>query len=761
MSLRQTGFSGSAELRQIVSEVLDEPPHSGASTVVMLDRRSFLRLTGIAGAGLVLAAGAAGRLQATALPTGQTAAPGFTPNVFVRIAADGIVIHAPNPEIGQGVKTALPMLLAEELDAAWGDVRVEQAPIGSSYGMQFAGGSRSVPMAWEPLRRAGATARHMLMAAAAAHWNVPAAELRTLDSHVLHAPSGRRISYMDLAETAAGLSPPDPASVTLKAPSEFRLLGRSVGGVDNPAIVTGQPLFGTDLKLPDMRYAVYQKCPATGGSVARVNLDEIKAMRGVIDAFVLQGNGNVTELMPGVAIVAQDTWSAFEARRRLRVEWDERSAAADSWTKAREQAMRLADQPGATTLADRGGVDGAFAAAAQTAEAFYGYAFVSHAQMEPQNTTAWFRPDGSLEVWAPTQTPQRAVQALAGLFGIPSDRITLHQQRAGGGFGRRLVNDPVCEAAAIAQRVGAPVQLQWSREDDMSHDFFRAGGFHALKGALDENGRIAAWQNHFITFSADGVHPVVGGALSENVDPAPFVPNFRLMQTMLPWSTPCGAWRAPGSSVFAFALQGFLHELSVAARRDHVEFLLDLLGEPRWVTPGNPFSLHTGRAAGVIRLAAEKAGWGRSLPAGRGLGIAFYFSHAGHFAEVAEVSVTGNRRVQVHRVTVAGDVGPIVNPSAAEAQVQGSVIDGLSTMLAQKVTHENGRVEQTNFHQYPLLRMQHVPDVDVHFVASDYPPTGLGEPALPPLAPAVCNAIHAASGLRVRTLPIAEEGFTI
>ena len=318
----------------------------------------------------------------------------------------------------------------------------------------------------------------------------------------------------------------------------------------------------------------------------------------------------------------------------------------------------------------------------------------------------------------------------------------------------------MCEAAAIAARVDGPVKLQWTREDDMSYDFFRAGGFHQLEGSVDEEGRISGWRDHFITF-ADGDRPVSGGSLRGSEFPAGLIDNLRIEQTALDWRTRCGAWRAPGSNVFGFVIQSFIHELAAAAGRDHLDVLLELLGEPRWLEPGNTWALHTGRAAGVVRLAAEKAGWGRAMPAGRGLGLAFWFSHAGHIAEVADVSVDDERKIKVHRVTVAADVGPIVNLSGAENQLQGSVVDGLSTMLDLSVTFENGRVEQPNFDRYPILRMPDTPEVDVHFVASDFPPTGLGEPALPPLAPAVCNAIFAASGHRIRSLPISEEGFSI
>ncbi|MGE0385997.1 MAG: molybdopterin cofactor-binding domain-containing protein [Gammaproteobacteria bacterium] len=728
-----------------------------------LRRRAFVK---IAGAGFTLGflVGHPGR-SAVAAAAPEAA---FAPNAWLRLDADGrVLIHAPVPEVGQGVKTALPMLVAEELDADWSLVQVEQARTDPVFGRQVAGGSRAVPTLFDILRRAGATARAMLVSAAARQWQIPESGCSTAAGRVHHAASGRSLAYGALAATAATLPVPDPATVTLKPRSDWKLIGTGISGVDNRALVTGGPLFGIDQRLPEMMYAVYERCPAVGGRVADANLDEVRRRPGVVDAFVLEGNGKPSELRAGVAIVAASTWEAFQAKKALRVRWDESAASTDSTAALTAQALARAADDGPIAVHAAGDTAGAFAAAASRVESTYQFAMIAHATLEPQNCTAAWRGDG-IEIWAPTQTPQRAQESVAALLGLDKARVVIHTVRGGGGFGRRLINDSVCEAAAIAAHIRKPVKLTWTREDDLAHDFYRVGGVVRLRAALDRAGRIQGWDAHHVTCSADGSNAVAGGQDpmgGGRVDippfPASFVPHVKLTRTLLPLATPCGPWRAPYSNTFAFVEQSFLHECALAAGRDHLAFLLDFYGAARWLQDGNEFALHTGRAAAVIRRAAQEAGWGRAMPAGRGLGLAFYFSHAGHFAEVAEVSVDGARRLTVHRVTVAADIGPIVNRSAAVNQVQGSVVDGLSSMLAQQSTVENGRVQELNFDRFPILRRVHAPAADVHFIDSGYPPTGAGEPALPPLAPAVANAIHAASGIRVRRLPISAEGFSV
>jgi len=730
------------------------------------DRRRFLQLSGLTGSGLLL--GVSVTHSDTAHAAAETRVPStLAPSAFLQVSRDGIVIYATQPEIGQGVRTSIPMILAEELDVAWKDVEIRTASIDATrYGAQAAGGSTAIPRSWNPMRRAGAVARAMLIEAAARTWNVSASECRTRDSEVMHAASGRRMHYRDLAEAAATLPVPDADTLQLKTRDEYRLLNSRVRTTDGRDLVSGRPTYASDVRIPGMLYAMYVKCPRIGGKVRVANLDAIRSLPGIVDIFVLEGNGDLTELKPGVALLARDTWSALSARQALRIEWDEDSAASDDWpstlAKARELAQAGGDgATGSDLIAERGDVATAFASAKKTLQSTYSYAFLSHAQLEPQICVARPLAGGAMELWPPSQTPQRAQTVVAKLLGVAESNVTIHPQRLGGGFGRRLNNDVACEAAAIAARAQAPIKLQWIREDDMTNDIVRAGGLMALQGALDARGRLTGWRNHQITFSPDGKRIVSGGTLRAEEDFAPLLPAVRITRSVLPWSSPCGFWRAPGASAFAFPLQSFLHEMSVAAGRDHLDFLLELLGEPRWLPPANAGALNTARAAGVLRLAAERAGWGKRLPKGRALGIAFYFSHTAHVAEVAEVSVDAAKHISVHAVTVAVDVGPVVNLNGAESQCQGSVIDGLSAMAAQQLTYRNGIIDEKNFDRYVLRRIGSEPRIDIHFRQSDFPPSGLGEPVLPPVAPAICNAVFSACGQRIRSLPISAEGFSI
>lgn len=712
-------------------------------------RRELLKAS-VIGGGLVLSFSIAAKAEAA------EAAGAAALNAYVRVAPNGIVtITAKNPEIGQGVKTSLPMIIAEELDVPWENVRIDQADNDPKlYGRQFAGGSMATPLHWDELRRVGAVARAMLVQAAAVAWNCNAADCKTSGGQVIHVATGRKQSYGVLAGQCAGVAVPDPKTVPLKDPKDYRIIGKFTPQYDTAKIVTGQPLFGIDVRVPGMLYATYEKAPVYGAKVAKADLDAAKGVKGVKTAFVVDGGTNLSGLLPGVAVVGDSWWAARKGRDKLNTQWAEHPTGKQSSKGFDARALELnAGTPG-KSLRNDGDVAGALKGAAKTVEAAYAYPFLAHASLEPQNCTAQFK-DGKMEIWAPTQNPESGRQLVASTLGLKPDDITIHMIRCGGGFGRRLSNDYMVEAAWIARETGAPVQLLWTREDDTRHDFYRPAGYHFFKGGVDGSGNVVAWQDHFVTFGAgDNVASSAGMAGTEW--PARFVPNCRIDTSTMPLGVPTGPLRAPGSNALAFVMQSFTDELAHAAGADPLAFRIKLLGDKPMVGEGAS-AYNAARMKGVLEKVRDVSGWANrgKLPKGTGMGVAFHFSHLGYFAEVAQVRVAKDGAVKVEKVWVAADVGrQIVNPAGALNQVQGSVLDGLSEALYQQVTIENGAAAQSNFHDYPLIRMSEAPPVEAHFLKTDYPPTGLGEPALPPAIPALCNAIFAATGKRIRSLPI-------
>ena len=673
-------------------------------------------------------------------------------NAFIRLTPDGVVtIMAQNPEIGQGVKTMLPMLIAEELDIPWSQVRVEQADFDpTKYRGQMAGGSMATPMHYESMRRAGAAARSMLVEAAAKEWGAKP-EKCTTEAGVVHFKN-KSMSYGELASAAARLEPPNPRTVALKDPKDFTIIGQPIPGVDNPKIVVGEPLFGIDVSVPGMKHAVFEKCPVHGGRVKSVDLDAVKAAPGVTDAFVVDSNAAQLPIN-GVAIVGDSWWLVNEARGKLEVTWEEGSTATQSTEDFDRQAQALSKKAPEQTLTSDGDAAAALGSAAKTLKAAYEYPFLAHAPLEPQNTTAHFR-DGELEMWAPTQTPQFARGDLGKAVGIPQDKVTIHLTRMGGGFGRRLYFDYMLEAALIAQQAGVPVKLLWTREDDTRYDFFRPGGYHFLEGGLDDAGNLVAWRDHFVTFG-EGRRFAPSAEMSRNEFPQAFVPNYALEASKMPLGIPTGALRAPTSNAISFVVQSFIDELAAEAGKDPLQFRLDLLDS---AAAGTKTAFDPQRMKAVLELVRDKSGWGKTdLADGTGQGVAFHFSHRGYFAEVVQATISPEGELGVDKIWVAGDVGnQIVNPSNAVNQVQGAALDGLGQALDQEITFEGGRTKQSNFHDFKLLRMDQAPPVEVHFVKSDHPPTGLGEPALPPVPPALCNAIFSVTGKRVRSLPLSK-----
>ena len=746
---------------------MKQRPHSESTlSADGLNRRCFLKASTMAGAGFSLAS----YFKAPHVLAAEIAgiSDQLELNAFVEIGVDGaITLYAHTPEKGQGIKTSLPMVIAEELGADWNDVTVVRAPMNEArYGQQRAGGSTSTPREFDPMRRAGAAARTMLIAAAARRLSLDPALFYTENSRVIHRNSGDSLPFADLALDAAMQPLPDMDSLVFKARADYTIIGTHIGDVDNHIIVTGgDSLYGSDVKLPGMLYAVYEKCPATYGRVVGANLDHIKSLPGIVDAFLVEGNDDVTELLDGVAIVARSTWQAFKAKQQLEVDWDTSKASKDDDREifARAQAVAAAPWPLDNQIAESGSVENQFNDDfTEVVSGTYQFPYLAHACMEPMNCTAHYHRDtNTLDIWAPTRQPGITLNSMASVFAIPKENVTLHQMRMGGSFGRRRFQDYSCEVTAIAKRFEVPIKLLWSREDDLRHDQYRPGGVYAFKGAVSREGRVVAMQNHLIGPSVRGV-ATNGTRLGPDEFPALNIDHYRAAVSLIDTNTPTGSWRAPGSNATGWAVQSFINELAHAASRDPVELLIEMMGEPRWFQEGSTGSLNTGRAVDVIKLAAEKSGWGKTLPAGRGMGIAFHFSHAGHVAEVAEVSVDSNNKVTIHKITAAVDIGPVINMSGALKQVQGAVLDGISTLAGLEVTLKDGVVQQDNFHQYTLLRMKNAgTEIDAHFIQSDNHPTGLGEPALPPLMPAVCNAIFAVTGKRVRQLPITREGFLV
>lgn len=718
-------------------------------TITNASRRNFLKLASAAGGGLLLGFGwsqASGAVEVAADGTIldavgplANAAPGVGFNSYLSINPQGIItIMSPNPEVGQGIKTAFPIVVAEELDADWTKVVVEQAPLDTKkFERQVAGGSGSIPHSWTRLRKAGATARQMLMEAAAKRWNVPVSECTTALGVVLHAASNRKLGYGELATEAAQL--PVPTDVKLKEIKDFKLIGQSIKNVDNPGIITGKPLFGLDFYREGMLFAMMQR-PAFGYTLKSVNDAAIKAMPGIVDVLTFDNN---------VAVVGKSTWQVRKAKDALKIEWT-KTAAAESSSDHNRIFGELLAKPDATVRRKDGDVDAAFKGAAKVVTAEYQCPFLPHSPMEPMNFFAHVRPDG-VELVGPTQTPELARNETAKLLGISPDLVTVQLTRMGGGFGRRLKADYVVEAVQISKRVNAPVKLIWTREDDMTGGSYRPAVRYRFEAALDAQGNMIGYKLRGASINA-------GNATREDNFPAGAVDNLLIDSADHKSAITTGPWRAPITNFLAYAEQSFLDEVAQAAGKDPVQFRLELLDKAK-AKPAGAVKYDVDRMKAVIKLAVEKSGWGTKKGAdGRPVaqGFSVYFSHRSYVAQVGEVAMVKDKPV-LQKVYAIADCGIIINQSGARQQVTGCTVDGIGHAMYGKMSFKEGVPEQRNYDNYHIIRLNEIPDVEVHFVDNGIEPTGLGEPALPPTGAAVANALYKATGKRIRSQPFMDD----
>jgi isoquinoline 1-oxidoreductase beta subunit len=706
-----------------------------------IERREFLKFSLAAGGGLLIGFSLPGAdMFATAQAQSTTV---FMPNAFLRIGTDDrVTVIVNHSEMGQGVYTALPMLLAEELDADWNKIGFESAPVDPKYnhpvfGMQITGGSSSVWSAFEQYRKAGAAARGMLIAAAAQQWNVNPATLRT-DSGAVFDGTNRKLTYGQLAEAAAKLTP--PAEVTLKDPKTFKLIGKPMKRLDTSEKINGKAVFGLDVKMPGMLTAVVARPPIFGATMKSFDDSRARTMPGV---------RKIAAVPSGVAVIADSFWQAKMAREALHVDWDDSAMRTFSTNQMMQQFREQAKSPG-TNVRREGDPDAAFAQAAKKIEAVYEVPYLPHAMMEPLNCAVDLRAD-TCEIWTGTQFQTVDRANAAKIAGLPPERVQIHTTYLGGGFGRRAnpQSDFVVEAVHVAKVAGAPVKVVWTREDDMQGGWYRPAFLHAIAGSIDSNGNPVSWRSRLVgqsIFAGTMFEAMMKGkeydpASVEGVDDLPYaIPNLAVESHKADVKVPVQWWRSVGHSHTGFATECFIDELAVLAQKDPYQFRRALL-------PKHP------RHLAVLDLAAQKAGWGKPLPKGRARGIAVHFAFESYNAQVAEVSVDDGK-IRVHRIVSAVDCGRYVNPGIIAAQLEGGAIFGASAALFQEFTFENGRLQQTNFHTFPMMRMNECPEIETHIVENNEKSGGIGEPGVPCTAPAIANAVFAATGKRIRKLPI-------
>lgn len=724
-------------------------------------RRHFLKIVSLAGGGLCFG-WTCSKPSPQSLETHEFS---FTP--FVKVQSDGtFILLAKNPEIGQGVKTSLPMIIAEELCIPWEKVIIEQAHFDEKYDGQWAGGSLAVRLNWEALRRAGAMVRQVFIAGGARHFGVDASDCRAVAGRVVHTPSGRTVAYADLLEQLPDRPVPDPETLTFKSLSEFEIVGTPVSDPDLRAIVTGSQKYASDLTVPGMLYATTLKPPALGATVAGFDRDAALALPGITEAFKLDNSDyggrliqpNSPNFSSGVVVVGQSSWAVLNAGKRLSIEWD-LSACEGINSAAILSPFRAAELE---TVRSDGDYAGTVSTAAGQISATYEVPLLAHVPMEPMNCLA--RADEhSCELWAPTQNPEALKNALVEHLAYPADRITIHLPRMGGGFGRRYYVDYGLEAAAVSKKLGRPVKLLWSREDDIRYDFYRPAARHQLAAGWNAERKITAWRHAKSNASRNTFlgreGPAWGTELTGYEFPAGLIPNLLFQYHEIDARIPLGQWRAVSHSSNAFASLSFIDELAEALQLNTADFYDRLLGDLDQVPVAGRFNLDVKRLKGVLKSVVQASRWSGGGRQQAGLGLAAGYFQGTFAAAVVEVTSIDEKRLRIPNIWIAVDCGIVVNPKGADAQVEGAVLEGLSAALFGRITVEKGKIQQSNFHDYPWLRIHQTPAIHITFEKNEHPPGGLGEGALPPIAPALCNAIFSATGQRLRNLPLIDHQF--
>lgn len=718
-------------------------------------RRDFLKLSGLTTAGLLLSIDFA---KASVIKISDAADGPFEPSVYLSISSDNkIMLFAKNPEIGQGVKTSFPMIIAEELEVNWKDVEVKQGLLDNRFGAQFAGGSTGIKSNFDTLRKAGAAAKEMLIEAAARKWQISLDKCYASEGKVFRKDTHASLTYGELAADAAKLGMRE--NPTLKNPKEYKIIGQAISGVDNPAIVTGKAEFGIDARPKGMLVAVVERCPVFGGKVK--SFDSAAALRvaGVEQVIVIEPNKMPTQVVGGVAVVARNTWAAMKGRKALKVEWDYSGGETESDENLKSQFEKNISGSG-DVLRNDGQAEDALSKCAKVHEGVFEAPFLAHVPMEPMNYIADVKAD-SVEVWGPTQVPGSVRGAAAELTGVAPAKIKVRMTRVGGGFGRRLMADYAWEAIALSKAISKPVQVVWTREDDIAHDYYRPAGLYHIKAGLDANNKLVAWHIKSSSTSRRMFSGATSGTHETEVFPdgfpAGFIPHFKMEYLPVVSKVPRGAWRAPGHNVTAWVDQTFIDEMAALAGKDPVAFRLEILGDEDKIMPyrdhGGPV-YSTKRLKNVIRLAAEKGHWSKPAPKGIYRGFAAHFMFGAYVAEVISISMPDATTIKLESAVAVVDCGLVINRSGALNQLEGGIIDGLSAALNSAIHIENGQVKERNFDDYKLMRMKDAPSVEVHLVESSESPEGLGEMTLPPVAAALSNALFAATGKRVRKLPI-------